>query len=498
GNRLEQLPLAGVNDESENVYCTGHGVYWVVYEVSNLTTNGENTVEVLTSRGEPGNKLDGRVYGAVLVAACEDPTAPMSSYQIKSGNVNLHGKGWSGSLAYVNDHENILFNVGNFAEIESAKFYTVYLTGSKGLPNYLEFNGEMLGVQPSYLSEVNGIKLRDIANEVSYDASGGEGFPSSYFDIECFDVLGYAQPLNNSVTFIRGLDLNGDGEVDDQEGEDYLHPVMAVLVLGSKESSPALPDLYPEIEVDEEELVEGINVEIPFVINNPGGVCDETCTVSFRVDGSEVSTSPVIIGPSGLYRSTFSWSGIKGEHLFELSVDPDKKIKELNEENNACKFPARVRTKPDLSVSLGDPVKIETEKDSAAASLLFLPLLTLFGFRRKKPLSLLLILVLILVSFSGCVEQKPAEETSAFMIPVIIENNGEATARNFDAELYLDGECATVLNIRELAGQTSIEEKIRVEALRGEHTLSVKVDERKHIIESDEDNNEFETLFNFV
>ncbi|MDD4497439.1 MAG: CARDB domain-containing protein, partial [Methanosarcinaceae archaeon] len=260
----------------------------------------------------------------------------------------------------------------------------------------------------------------------------------------------------------------------------------------------ARPDLYPEIEVDEEDLVEGINVEIPFVINNPGGVCDETCTVSFRVDGSEVSTSPVIIGPSGLYRSTFSWSGIKGEHLFELSVDPDKKIKELNEENNACKFPARVRTKPDLSVSLGDPVKIETEKDSAAASLLFLPLLTLFGFRRKKPLSLLLILVLILVSFSGCVEQKPAEETSAFMIPVIIENNGEATARNFDAELYLDGECATVLNIRELAGQTSIEEKIRVEALRGEHTLSVKVDERKHIIESDEDNNEFETLFNFV
>ncbi|WP_269850135.1 DUF3344 domain-containing protein [Methanosarcina horonobensis] len=92
GQRLEKFQLAGANDENEDVYCAGHGVYWVSYDVSKLTKNGENNVEILTSSGEPGNKLDGRVYGAVLAAACEDSKAPMVSYQLLSGNVNFMEK----------------------------------------------------------------------------------------------------------------------------------------------------------------------------------------------------------------------------------------------------------------------------------------------------------------------------------------------------------------------------------------------------------------------
>jgi len=497
GQRLEQLQLAGVDDQNENVYCAGHGVYWVSYDVSNITKNGENTAEVLTSSGESGNRLDGRVYGTVLAAVCENSKAPVVSYQLLSGNVNLHGQGWSENMADVRDREDIYFSSGQApGSTEAARLSVVYLTGSKGLPDYLEFNGEMPGVSPEYLAESYGGKAMDIANEVSFDACGNEGFSSSYFDIEHFDVLDYLQ-ADNSVSFVRGLDLDGDGEVGIQEGEDYLHPVLAALVLTSESTASLLPDLYPEMKVSEQELVDEKPAEISFTINNPGGICEENFTASFRVDGSEVLTFPVRMEASGVYRSTFSWPAVRGEHLLELAVDTEAGIKESDEENNACALNVSVRSKPDLSVSLGEPVKIEAQEETASASLIFLSFLSLFGARRKKPLLLLLLAVLMIAAFSGCVEETRAAEKTAYSIPITITNSGEASALDFDVNLYLDGKSVNVLNIPELEGQTSIEDQIRINVLKGEHTLSVKVDENNDIIESDEDNNEFEKSCDF-
>ncbi len=497
GQKLEKLQLAGINDENEGVYCAGHGVYWVSYDVSNITETGENTVEILTSSSEPGNRLDGRVYGTVLAAACENSKSPVVSYQILSGNVNLHGKGWSENTADARDREDIYFSSGKTpGNTEAAKLSVVYLTGSKGLPDYLEFNGEMLGVSPEDLAESSGGKATDIANEVSFDASGDEGASSSYFDIEHFDVLDYLQTAN-SVSFVRGLDLDGDGEIGIQEGEDYLHPVLAALILTSESTASVLPDLYPEMKVPEKELVDEKPAEISFTINNPGGICKENCTVSFRVDGNEFLTFPVRMGASGVYRSTFSWPAVEGEHLLELYVDPEAEIKESDKENNACALNVSVKSKPDLSVSLGEPVKIESQEETASASLIFLSFLSLFGARRKKPLLLLLLAVILIAAFSGCVEETRAAEKTAYSIPIMITNSGEASAPDFDVNLYLDGKSVTVLNIPELEGKTSIEDQIRINVLEGEHTLSVKVDEHNDIIESDEDNNEFEKSYDF-
>jgi subtilase family serine protease len=454
-------------------------------------------VNVLTSKGEPGNKLDGRIYGAVLAAACEDKKASTVSYQLLSGNVNLHGKGWSSTQANVNDRTDINFSCGQtLNNKDTANLSVVYLTGSKDLPDYLEFNGKTLGVLPQNLSEKYGEKVRDIADETSYDASGSSGFPSRYFDIESFYVRDYLQ-ANNSASVLRGLDLNGDGEIDDKEGEDYLHPVLAALVLTSKDTAPVLPDLYPEMKVAEKELVDGTSGKISFTINNPGGICEENCTLGFMVDGTEVSTFPIQMEPSGVCISSFLWSAVKGEHQLELSVNPDGRIKESNEKNNVCEFSVRVLSKPDLSVSLGNPVKFEKKEDTASSSVIFLSFLSLFGGRRKKPIFLLLLAVLMILAFSGCIEESHVAEKTAYSIPVKITNNGEASVRNFDVNIYLDGKSVTVLNIPELAGQESIENNIRVEATCGEHTLSAKVDETKHITESDEDNNEYKTSCNF-
>jgi subtilase family serine protease len=498
GQTLEKLQLSGANDENENVYCAGHGVYWFFFDVSNLTETGENTVEILTSKGETGNKLDGRVYGAVLAAACEDSSAPLVSYKLFSGNVNLHGKGWSKSMANTNDRVGLDLNFSqNPGGIKDADLLVVYLTGTKGLPDYLEFNNVKLGTSPSYLSDM-GLQEQatDVANAVSYDASGDKGVSSGYFDIERFDVLEYLQVGNNSVVFLRGLDLNGDGEIDDTEGEDYLHPVLTAMVLTS-DTTPVLPDLYPEMEVDDEGLVDETPAEITFVINNPGDICEENCTVSLRVDGSEFSTAHVRMVASGVYRSAFSWPAALGEHRLEISVDSEDRIKESDEENNVCALTVSVRSKPELSVTLGDPVKIEEDEEPAAASLVFLSVLPLLVFRRKKPLVILLIVVLITGFFCGCVEQKPDIENSVYLVPVTITNNGEAPAQNFDVNLYLDGESVAVLQIPELSGQASIKEDLRATVSGGEHTLCVKVDERNYITESDEDNNEYEASYNF-
>jgi subtilase family serine protease len=143
-------------------------------------------------------------------------------------------------------------------------------------------------------------------------------------------------------------------------------------------------------------------------------------------------------------------------------------------------------------------VKIETKEHTASSSVIFLSFLSLFGLRRKKPLLLLLLAVLMIMAFSGCIEGSHVAEKTAYSIPVNITNSGEASARNFDVNLYLDGKSVTVLNIPELAGQKTIVNEVRVETQNGEHTLSVKVDEPNHIIESDEDNNEFETSSNFT
>jgi len=497
GKSMDKVPLLGINDDSTNVYCSGHGVYWVYYDVTDITINGENTVIIETSQGEPGNKLDGRVYGAVLTAVYEDENAPEISYKIFDGNMNLHSGGWSGNQENINYETSVFFNdMQDQNSLDGADITVVYLTSSKGLPDYLQLNGHQLGTTPQYLQDMGyQIGVTDIANEVSGDACSGSGIRSSYFDIECFDVLEYTQ-TDNVLTFLMGRDLDGDGEIREDEGEDYLHPVITSLVLKHTTDTNPVPDLSIEVEMDENSLIEENDVEIPIVIGNPGGLHEGMFKIRLNVDGSEASTTEVYMDASGVIRSTINWHATAGPHLLEIIVDPENAVQESDENNNIYEAEVDVNTRPDLSISIGETRKTETENSLAKASSPLLMLLVIGSLRRRK--AFLLAVLIVAACFSGCTGPGTEYQQTDYQVPIVITNSGESPARQFDVNLYLDEEKIAALHIQELEGSSSMEEEMMVTVEGGEHTLKAIVDEKNYIIESDEENNVDEIVYNFT
>jgi subtilase family serine protease len=494
---MDKVPLLGINDDSSNVYCSGHGVYWVYYDVTDIVVNGDNTVIIKTSQGEPGNKLDGRVYGTVLAAVYEDKNAPGITYEIYDGNVNLHSGGWSGKQEDVNYETSVFFNdMQDQNSPSEAELTVVYLTSSKGLPDYLQFNGHQLGTTPQYLLDMGyHTGVTDIANEVSGDACSGSGIQSSYFDIECFDVLEYTQ-TDTVLTFLSGRDLDGDGDIGDNEGEDYLHPVFTSLVLKHRTATNPGPDLSIEVEIDENNLIEENDVEIPVLIGNPGGVYEGSVKIRLDVDGSEASTTDVNMDASGVIRSTINWHAAAGPHHLEIIVDPENVVQESNENNNVYEAEVDVNTRPDLSISIGEPRKTENQNSLAKASSPLLMLLFIGSLRRKK--AFLLAVLLVAACFSGCTGPGTEYQQTGYQVPIVIMNNGESPARQFDVNLYLDDEKIAALHIQELDGSSSMEEEMMVTVEGGEYTLKAIVDEKNYIIESDEDNNVDEIVYNFT
>jgi subtilase family serine protease len=496
GHDLGKVELLGINDEHANVYCAGHGVYWVYFDAIESITNGKNVAVIETSQGEPNNKLDGRVYCAVLAAVYEDKKAPEITYCVYEGNVNLHGKGWSGKEENLNDETSVYFNdMPNPGNINRADLTVMYLTGSRGLPNYLIFNDHQLGATPQYLLDMgyqDGVT--DIANAISDDATTGTGELTSYFDIESFNVLEYTQ-TDNSLVFLRGRDLNEDGEIGDDEGEDYLHPVIASLVLKHKKDLDPKPDLLIDVLIDEIDLIEGKDVEIPVIIGNPGGICEKEFKIAFNVDGTDTALIDAQMDASGIYKTTINWHATKGVHQFTITADPENVVLESNEDNNIYIAEAKVVVRPDLSVKIGEPIKSTGNTNKVEASAVLMILMALGMLRRKK--AVVMALLLITICLCGCTEDTIETEQNDYLIPITISNNGESKASTFDVNLYLDGELNTVLRIEELDGGSSIEEELGIITTSGEHILKVTVDEKNYIIESDEMNNEDEIVYNF-
>jgi hypothetical protein len=196
GNDLGTLTLAGSSDTNPDVWCTGHGVYWVKYDVTSQTFNGFNTATATTNKMDAG--FDGRAYGIVLVGVVENAGKTEVEYWINEGHWNLN---------YVNSFNTATtYFSGAITDPDkkSSTLTTVYLTGDASVDDTLQFN--------------NGNSINNAA-----DGSGNDEWGNSWtaaFDFDSWDLADYGCSIlhtaDNDATFERG-------------NEPYLHPVLAVL-----------------------------------------------------------------------------------------------------------------------------------------------------------------------------------------------------------------------------------------------------------------------------
>ena len=296
---LETLELKGETDTdtNSNVYCSGNGVYWIYYKVTDNTTSGPIDAVVTTS-----GDIDGRVYGVVLVAVIEEEggtEVPKVKYWINEGNVNLHEPDSSGEHG-TNDEALAEFaGTVDVDQFVAARLTTVYLTGSPGENDYLYFNDNKL---------CDGDNCDDIANS------------KQYFDFKTFDVIDYIEKDNNEAKFERG-------------DEDYVHPVLAVLTLHTEEegdsdltvTNVAVPILYT-----------GSTNTISATIENIGDDPAYGFQAALYVDSEVVSTASISSLVVDRNKTVdFTWKPDReGEHVLWVYADHFDKKAELCEINN--------------------------------------------------------------------------------------------------------------------------------------------------------------------
>ncbi|AKB57866.1 MULTISPECIES: DUF3344 domain-containing protein [Methanosarcina] len=306
GKDFESVDLEGKadsgDDEGQNpsIYCSGHGVYWLAYDVGTNISTGPVKVEAKTE-----GDIDGRVYGIVLTAVYEDKEGTNTKYWIEEGNLNLHGTGWSGDMPSTHDEGYAKFSGRiDTDEYKTATLAVAYLCGSKGLDDSLYFNDEQLS---------DGDNKNDIADS------------KSYFDLKFFDVLDFLTEDDNEVKFQR-------------DDEDYVHPVLAALTLGTEEAGTSSDLIVSGLTLPV--LCTGKDNVIKANIKNIGTDPASSFQAALYADDEVVSTASVSSLASDKNKTIeFNWKPASdGQKALKVYVDYVNKIKEKCEINN-CNIP---------------------------------------------------------------------------------------------------------------------------------------------------------------
>ncbi len=254
GNNLGTVNIGGKTDTNPtyttgtNVYGRGNGVWWVSYNVTGKVTLGVANAAAATT----GGTIDGRVYAIMLVTVYSDPSEPEIQYWINEGSYNLHYS--SASYPYFQDKTFVWFN-GSAITPASAKLTATYLVGTKGENDYLYFNPPNAGDSPysNMAWNIGAYRTNQLdGNDVADESQGG------YFDLESFTSTNDSTALknlvsgNNYAVVWRGHDDNNDGKIyaeftptNPVEGESYVGPTFAALVLEKAAIPPVKPDLIP-------------------------------------------------------------------------------------------------------------------------------------------------------------------------------------------------------------------------------------------------------------
>lgn len=526
---MGQVKLYGQDDRTQNVWCTGYGVYWTAWDITTIVKSGHNTIRATTSQGQPESKLDGRIYGMTTVVIVKTPLGADTRYWILEGNTNLHGEGWtSGANPTINEETSATISVPDISGSPHANLTIIELTSSRGLPDYVQFNGRDLGSPVTDMATYPAGAF-DIADEMSYNngylSPEGKTIMGRYWDIEIFDVTSLVKTGTNEIKFLRGRDQNGDGTIsstgDRPEGEDYLHPVFAMLTLerpkaasASSVSSAGSPsgagtDLaIGRIEVSD--AFNGQTATITATLQNLGIRPSSLVTVDFSVDGAPVASNPVTVDASGVQQVTASWPASSGMHTISASV---KAPGDRDATNDALNKEVTVGTLPDLSVAVGAPRHPGSATPPRQSPLPVLVTLSaallslgVSGILRQRSgdgvmrmTSFLFILFIVTAGLPALVPAAAAADaTSLYLIPVLVKNTGGSDATVFSVTIYLDGEkIATKSYDDGLGAGKEVSSDIPIHTTPGSHTLKVIVDEAVKVRDGNRDNNVAESAYAF-
>jgi subtilase family serine protease len=347
---------------------------------------------------------------------------------------------------------------------------------------------------------------------------------SRYWDSEIFDVTSLLKSGSNEVKFLRGRDLNGDGTIsstgDKPEGEDYLHPVFAMLTLerplagaassgaGTASASGAGTDLAIG-KVDVADAYNGQTATITATLQNLGTRPSSPVTVEFSVDGAPVASKQVTVDASGVQQVTASWPATAGSHSVSAEV---KVTGDTVSSNNAMTRTVTVGTLPDLEVSVGAPRTpgASTQQKSplpgaVVISAAILAICTFGVIRRRneragvRMTSMFFILLIFTALIPAFVPAAAAAGTSKlYLLPVTVKNSGGSDAAGFAVTVYLDGEkIATKTYDDGLAAGKEVSSDIPINTLPGSHTVKVVVDEAQKVNDGNRGNNVAESSYAF-
>jgi hypothetical protein len=522
GKSFDQVKLYGQDDKTPDVWCTGYGVYWTAWDTTTMMKNGENVIVATTSQGLPENKLDGRIYGITTVVVAKTPAGPDTRYWIMEGNVNLHGEGWTaGANPTVNDETSAVFSVPDLSGSPHVNLTIIEQTGTRGLPDYVQFNGKDLG-SPVTDTKNYPAGAYDIADEMSYDngylGPGGKTVMGRYWDFEIFDVTTFVRTGNNEVKFLRGKDLNGDGTIsstgDKPEGEDYLHPVFAMLTLERARAIPAgqvaVAGSGTDLAIGGIEVTnafDGETATITATLQSLGARPPSPVSVVFTADGATVAMRQVTVVASGVQQVTADWPATAGSHTIgaEVRAEGDR-----DSSNNAMAKQVTVGTVPDLLVTVGSPRRPEVSPTQQQKS----PLPAVVGLisvvlsagafhvlHRRRGMTAIQaasLLLSMLIVTAGLPTLMPAvaaaDTTSLYLVPVTVRNAGGSDAPAFAVTLYLEGEkIATKTYDDGLAAGKEISSDIPIYTTPGSHSLKVVVDEAAKVRDGNRTNNVVES-----
>lgn len=496
--------LYGEDDIQDNVYSSSHGTYLIASDARDVLHEGKNTIRVTTSRGEEGNSLDGRVYAVMVVAAVPTNNGHVTQYWVAEGNENLHGEGWAGTNPTRKDSASCSFTNAYTGGVTGASLTTLTLASNEGQPDYITFNGVDQGIPTPESGDFP--SMRDISNEISFDATGAAGTPSRYVDCEVFDVTKDFTDAN-TVTFERGRDITGDGIMDTTgdviEAEDYIHPVCAILT-AERDGATRGPAWAAE-EPIAENAYDGEEASARVTIRNYGSYSADPVHVTFMLDGKSVGDEDISIGPGGTGEASVSWTAVSGTYALLATVE---------EGSSTVTSPVKsltIGTLPDLSVQAGQPSRTDGDIPAPEATTSPTPLLpALLGIaiagaalirgRTRNSIAALLCIGCLLLIPAGELLTTPASAGvfAEYSLPVTVTNSGGSDVQDCMVTVYLDGEKAAVRllegGIPAFGTHTT---NIPLFTTPGTHQVTVTVNEDKTVKESSYADNRQEGSFAF-